>query len=107
VNFKYWDDKIAVIDNYIASNPSELEKPARIERTGEQIDNFSGTFATDDNGYLLGILDPSYFDKQLPGHIPQLIVLKWRWGGNAAGLYYKKNIEENFPLDKLLGMLDK
>jgi hypothetical protein len=105
--FKYWDEKIAVIDNYLADSLSGLQKPARIERTSEQFDNFTGAFAEEGKGNLLVILDPYYFDKQLPDYVPQLMVLNWRWEGNAAGLFYKKSIEENFPGEKLRAMIDK
>ncbi|HWJ90838.1 MAG TPA: hypothetical protein VNR87_06985 [Flavisolibacter sp.] len=105
--FKYWDEKIAVIERYIADKAHDLNQPAVIERTPEQFNNFSGSFAENSKGESLVVLDPSYFEKQLPAYVSQLIVLKWSWEENAAGRYYKKRIEENFPLDKLREMIDR
>ncbi len=51
--------------------------------------------------------DPGYFNMKLPHYVPQFMVLLWEWDKNAPALDFKKQIEENFPVEKLQAMLDK
>jgi hypothetical protein len=101
---KYWDDKIAVIDNYLDQFAAELQKPAILDRS--LADNFEGTFSEiGRGGQMLVTPDESYFNKQLPGYIPQLMVLRWKWQNDVTGLYWKSCFEEKFQVVKLVGML--
>lgn len=104
---KGWDDKISNIDKYInQAGPSELQSPAIIDRNTEI--NFNGNFSTESRGgTMLVTLDPTYFNVNLPRYAPQLIVLNWRWEKNAPSLDFKKQLEENFPVEKLSALLDK
>ena len=56
---------------------------------------------------MLVTIDPSYFNMQLPKYVPQSIMLYWQWDKSARAQDIKREIEENFPLDKLKAMLDK
>ena len=105
---KFYDDKIVVAEDYIKNNTSQLAKPAIVDRSSSNINDFSGNFSQPGNGgqYLV-IIDPSYFNKQLPPYVPQLMVLTWRWEHMVAGYYWNKQMMENFPVEKLVDMLDK
>lgn len=100
--------KIAVIDTYIVDNPTKLTKPAIIDRTSDDVDNFSGNFSEiQKGGHMLVTLNADYFNKALPDYVPQLMVFYWVWWNVEEGLYFKKQIEENFPVQKLQEMIDK
>ncbi|HTS45832.1 MAG TPA: hypothetical protein VMH01_15640 [Puia sp.] len=104
---KGMDDKIAVIDNYLSkTNSSTLQGPAIMDRN--TAGDFRGTFSTDaTKGITLVTVNPDYFDNKLPDYTPQLMVLLWRWDNNAPSMDFKKQFEENFPVEKLRAMLDK
>jgi hypothetical protein len=103
---KLFDDKIIVIDNYVKQNPALLQQPAVIER--KMMNDFTGSFSTVQNGgQTLACFNPAYFNMNLPSYSPQFIVLEWRWEKNMPGFNFKKQIEENFPVEKLKEMIDK
>ena len=104
---KYIDDKIAVIDNYLGkTDAATLAGPAIIDKN--VINEFKGQFATEQKGgHMLVTTNPAYFNMKLPKHAPQIIVLLWTWGKSAAELDFKKQFEENFPVERLKSMLDK
>jgi hypothetical protein len=103
---KYWGEKFKVIDDYVAQHSSLLQEPAIMEPRFSS--DFNGSFASlERGGQMLVTIDPSYFNKQLPAFAAQLIVLYWRWDKNPASMNFKKEFEENFPVDKLKTMLDK
>ena len=56
---------------------------------------------------MLVVIDPSYFNMQLPKYVPQIIMLYWQWDNSAPAQNFKKQVEENFPIDKLKAMIDK
>lgn len=103
-----YDEKIAVIDNYIAKHQHELNKPAILNFLETVHDDFTGKFSELDNGgQSLVILDPEYFDKNLPPYVPQLITMYWAWNKSKIGLHYQKQIDENFQIENLVEMIDK
>lgn len=51
--------------------------------------------------------NPAYFRRGLPKYNPQLIWVQWSWNNNAAGMNFRKMIEENFMVEKLQAMIDK
>lgn len=104
---KYWNDKIAIIDEYVKQNTSVLKQHAFINFQKYGKDDFDGTFSDEKEGKMLVTFDAAYFNKTLPDYIPQLMVLCWRWEKNTPGIFYKKQIEENFPIEKLKAMIDK
>lgn len=65
-------------------------------------------FSTDpQKAKMLVTENPDYIRKDLPKHIPQFFVLSWTWGDWAPQKEIGRIIEENFPFDKLLAMIDK
>lgn len=98
--------ELKVFDDYIQNNDeATLSQQAVVSNW--QI--FRGKFPTtkEKYAYRLVYIDESYFDRSLPSHLPQLMVLYWSWNKNAPGLFYKKQIEENFPVEQLKAMLPK
>jgi hypothetical protein len=98
--------KQAVIDDYIRTHTATLQQAAVIEN-GYQ-DDFNGHFSSLENGgHLLVTVDTAYFDKRLPRYAAQFIVLYWRWDIKTPGLNFKRQFEDNFPVDALNTMIDK
>ncbi|HVT85764.1 MAG TPA: hypothetical protein VHD35_11210 [Chitinophagaceae bacterium] len=58
-------------------------------------------------GTMLVTENPKYMRKDLPKYIPQFFVLFWSWEPNTPGYYFRKMMEENFPIEKLQAMIDK
>ncbi|HVU54222.1 MAG TPA: hypothetical protein VHD83_04165 [Puia sp.] len=103
-NLSWLDQKIQTIDNYLhASSVASLQQPAVVLPRDKY--DFKGGFSTEDKGGCqMVVLNPTYFS--LSGSAPQLMVLYWRWEKNVAAQYFKKQLEEHFPVDKLQGMID-
>jgi hypothetical protein len=72
---------------------------------------FKGKFGNEDaGGFRLVLLtaNESYFDINLPRYVPQLIQVFWKYTAqDPVALRVIKQFEENFPLEKLRGMIDK
>jgi hypothetical protein len=100
----YWNEKINVIDDYLNKTNSQiLQQPALMRLSGD----FTGAFTPEEQGGIqLVTVNPSYFNKQLPSYVPQMIVLYWTWEKNAPSLDFKKQFEETFPIEKLQAMID-
>jgi hypothetical protein len=103
---KYYDDKMRLVDDYLGHASQELlGQPAVIgpnEKSG-----FEGHFSSEEKGgRMLVTIDPDYFSKQAPGYTPQVMVLYWRWGNDAASQHFKKQFEDDFPVDRLSALLD-
>jgi hypothetical protein len=71
-------------------------------------------FATGpEGGKMLVTANPGYIRKDVPKYIPQFMVVYWKWVsdfpnyGGAQGVYYRKMLEANFPIEKLQAMIDK
>lgn len=96
---------LQVIAEIIAQQPEkDLQQHAVINRhknflTHRRFEDPSSKDAT----WLVAI-DKSYFDTTLPSYAPQFAVLYWRWNDVVPGLYFKKQFEANFPVDKLKAM---
>ncbi len=60
-----------------------------------------------EGGYLLAIENPNYFRKDLPKYVPQFFVVELGWSDKAWARDFRRTIEENFPIEKLQGMIDK
>jgi len=107
-NEKIFNEKLKPIDDYLATNSDEtLSKPAILDpRAG--IEGFQGSFGDEEKGGIkLITLAGKYFNKDLPRYAPQFMVLYWRWTEHPSSLSFKKQFEENFPLEKLKAMIDK
>jgi hypothetical protein len=103
---KYYDDKMHLVDDYLGhASRDVLGQPAVIgpnEKSG-----FEGHFSSEDKGgRMLVTIDPDYFSKKVPGYIPQVMVLCWKWGNDAVSQHFKKQFENDFPVDRLSAMLD-
>jgi hypothetical protein len=104
---KFFSEKLKPIDDYLASNSEEtLRKPAILDpRSG--IEGFTGTFGDEENGGIkLITIAGKYFNKDLPRHVPQFMILYWRWNEHPSSLGFKQQFEENFPLERLRAMID-
>lgn len=102
--------KLRYINDYLDSAKEEtLQQPAIIDpKSG--IWGFKGKFGDEDKGgykLVLSGLGEKYFDKSLPRYVPQLIQLYWSYGNSTPEFFFKKQFEENFPLEKLKAMIDK
>ena len=67
-------------------------------------------FETDpQKGYMLITENPDYIRRNLPGYVPQFIVLTWKWNPDVypAQKSYEKLLLEDFPVEKLQAMIDK
>jgi hypothetical protein len=66
-----------------------------------------------EGGKMLVTANPAYIRKDLPKYTPQFMVMYWAWTsdfpmyGGEQGVYYKKMLESNFPIEKLQAMIDK
>jgi hypothetical protein len=102
---KYYDSMLnPVTDELNKETETELLQPAIV-------DNSSGIFrgfTTDEKGgRMMVVINPDYFQMNLPRYAPQLIVLYWMWDKNAPCQDFKKQLEENFPVDQLKAMIDQ
>jgi hypothetical protein len=110
------DDDILQTENYYNSmlmpladelskeSDTELQQPAIVDNNA----NIFHGFTTDEKGgRMMVVINTDYFKMNLPGYVPQLIVLYWSWDKNTPCLNFKKQLEENFPVDQLKAMIDK
>jgi hypothetical protein len=102
---QYWQKKIDLIDNYIAKNDAiTLQQPAVTRNTAE----FTGAFEpVTQGGIELVTANPNYFKKNLAPEVPQMMILYWRWEKGPAAQDFKRQLETNFPIEKLQAMIDK
>lgn len=101
---KYFDDKLKIIDDILKNFGNDyLQQPAIIDNNS----NFKGFATLENGGRMIVVIDPGYFNSQLPRYMPQLFVLYWQWDKSPASQNIKKLVEENFSIDKLKAMLDK
>ncbi|HKB43284.1 MAG TPA: hypothetical protein VKC90_02805, partial [Chitinophagaceae bacterium] len=60
-----------------------------------------------EGGCMLATENPNYFHKDLPKYVPQFFIIELSWSDKGWSMNFKKNIEENFPIEKLQAMIDK
>lgn len=108
---KDYSIKLDYINDYLSNTDEEtLKQPAVIDpKSG--IWGFKGKFGDEENGgYRLVLFagNKKYFDTTLPRYVPQLFQVIWKYNPDEkVSLHFKKQFEENFPLEKLKAMLDK
>jgi hypothetical protein len=103
---EFFEKDRKVIDGYINTHSQEsMQQQAVIYEFNDFCFRKEFEDPSDKNSRRLIYIDQNYFDKQLPSYVPQLFTLMWRWNDNAPGLYFKKQLEENFPIEKLRTML--
>ena len=105
-----YTNKLKYINDYLQlADEQTLQQPAIIDpKSG--IWGFKGKFGDEDAGgfrLVLSAGSDKYFDKTLPRYVPQLIQLYWSHGHSLVSSHFKKQFEENFPLEKLKAMIDK
>ena len=67
-------------------------------------------FETDlQKGNMLITENPDYIRRDLPGYVPQFMVLQWKWNSDfyPAHKPQEKLFLEEFPIEKLQAMIDK
>jgi len=104
---KYFDDRIKLYDDVLKSlNENELKEPASVNEVNWT--SLARGFTTQEKGgRMIVFVNNDYFNLKLPAYVPQFIALYWEWDKNSAAQNFKKQIEENFPMDKLKAMIDK
>jgi hypothetical protein len=96
---------IKAAQDYLANTTGEeLSKPAYLNN------GYSGyfkEFANEKNGLMMVQVNSQYFNNKLPAHIPQFLVVYWRWNTEKPSLDFASHIETNFNFKALQAMLDK
>jgi hypothetical protein len=104
---KIYNDAVKPVNQYLDTATAEtLAQPANLGITGVE---FKGRFAKQgEPGTKLIYFSTKYFNTALPRYAPQFIVLKWGWStGDASACKFAKEMEENFPVEKLKALIDK
>ena len=84
-----------------------LDSPAVIAQVHSP-DMTTPFFVTDaENGRMLITENPAYMRKELPKHVPQILVLYWSWSDWEPQKNISKIVEESFPIEKLQAMIDR
>ena len=104
---KRYEDQM---ENTKASNL--LDSPATIMEVATVHPDVPIFAPEEKNGQMLYTHNPVYIRKNLPKSVAQFIVVRWTWSdylpvGGAAGMNFRKLLEENFPIEKLQSMIDK
>ena len=101
---KYFDDKLKIIDDISKSmGQDELQQAAILDNDV----SFKGFSSLEKGGRMVVVINPGYFDTRLPRWASQVIMLYWQWDNSLPSQNFKKELEENFPIDKLKQMIDK
>ena len=104
---KIYNDGVKAVNEYLDTATAEtLAQPANLGVTGIE---FKGHFAKQgEPGTKLISFSTKYFTGALPRYIPQFVILYWRWTTqDASSLKFAKEMEENFPIEKLKALIDK
>ncbi|MBC7947427.1 MAG: hypothetical protein H7Y42_06080 [Chitinophagaceae bacterium] len=103
---KLRDKDLSTIDEYILNaSPEMLEKQAVLNLNKDFITFKKFEDPTAREAMSAVIIDQSYFDTTRPSYEPQFMVLYWRWNNNAPGQYFRQQLENNFPLEKMQAMI--
>ena len=104
---KIYSDGVKPVNEYLDTATAEtLSQPALLSKYGII---FKGYFAKQgEPGTKLISFTTKFFNTALPRYVPQFIILYWRWStGDAASLKFAKEMENNFPVEKLRALIDK
>lgn len=104
---KIYNDGVKPVNEYLDTATAEtLAQPAILGKNGIV---FKGYFAKQgEPGIKLISFTPKYFNTALPRYMPQFIVLYWRWSTREPSSFkFAKEMEENFPVEKLKALIDK
>ncbi|MEZ5318859.1 MAG: hypothetical protein R2752_15775 [Vicinamibacterales bacterium] len=97
--------QLQTVSRYRAAHPGEMDRPAVLPEGLRRA--FTGEFTDGtEDGRMLVVVDPSYFQSGLPPDEPQIVALLWRWEKESpAAVAWKTAFEQRFPLDKLEALL--
>lgn len=105
-----YNKNLKLIDNYLASHSEqELAQPVKTPA----VYDFNGSFEPrKKNAPLVELvrINFAYFKPNLPKYVPQFIAMYWTWdkgNGNEPALEFKRQLEENLPLERIKALLDK
>ena len=102
---EHWPVQKEIFEDELTKSSEEvLKKPASLPLYGKSKQIFDDD---EKEGLILATVNLNYFKKELPRYVPQFMVLYWSWNKNAPGLNFKKEFEENFPVEKLKEIIDK
>ncbi|MGZ8523418.1 MAG: hypothetical protein ACXWV1_03265 [Chitinophagaceae bacterium] len=101
----YQRDIKAAQDYLTHTAPEELAKPAYLFNYGYS-SSFK-EFANEKEGLMMVQVNSHYFNNKLPAHVPQFLVVYWRWNAEKPSLDFANQIEKNFNFKALQQMLDK
>lgn len=98
-------EQMRKIDDYISSNDEEtLKQPAVVQNALA----FNGEWANEEKGgSRVVVFSASYWNQELTRHAAQFMILYWHWDNDPVSLSVKNQFEENFPLEKLMAMIDQ
>jgi hypothetical protein len=104
----FFNEKLKPINDYLATNSEEILRAPAVLDPRSGIEGFQGSFGDEEKGGIkLITVAGKNFNRELPRYAPQFMVLYWRWTEHPVSLNFKKQFEENFPLEKLKAMMDK
>jgi hypothetical protein len=96
---------IKAAQDYLANAANdELAKPAYVENS---YSGYFKEFANEKKGLMMVQVNSLYFNNKLPAHVPQFLVVYWRWNTEKPSLDFADHIETNFNFTALQAMLDK
>jgi hypothetical protein len=104
---KIYNDKIKPVNEYLDTASTEtFAQPAILDLNSNL--GFKGYFVKQGQpGIKLISFTAKYFNTALPRYLPQFIILYWQWGQDAPSLKFAKEMEDNFPVEKLKALIDK
>jgi hypothetical protein len=107
VTENYYDGMLRPLtDELNRETNTELQQPAIINKDYSS-SSFKGFVTDEKDGRTMVVINTDYFKLDLPRYTPQFIVLYWSWTKDAPNQDFKKQFEENFPVDQLKAMIDK
>ncbi|HSU29538.1 MAG TPA: hypothetical protein VLJ68_14220 [Chitinophagaceae bacterium] len=102
----YFNGRLKPINDELNNETKDdLQQPAIVMTN--YLSSFKGFTTEEDGGRRMVLINNDYFNKTLPRYIPQMIVLYWSWDKSGPTQYFKKQLEDNFPVEKLKEMIDK
>jgi hypothetical protein len=102
----YFDGRLKPLNDELNNESSnDLQQPAIVNNDYTSV--FKGFTTDEKGGRMIVLVNTGYFNMQLPKYVPQFIAVYWSWDKNSSTQNFKKQFEENFPIDKLKAMIDK
>ncbi len=103
---KYYNSRLQPLaDELNNESDAALQLPAIVNTDYTGV--FKGFTTDDKGGRMMVVINADYFKLNLPRYVPQLIVLYWSWDKNTPCQNFKRQLEDNFPIEQLKAMIDK